>query len=378
MRALLEKFLAIEASSGILLGLATVLALILANSPLAPFYFSILEFPAGLSLHHWINDGLMTIFFFVVGMEIKKELLVGELASAKKAALPIFGALGGMVVPAFLYWLLNGGTTGAAGWGIPMATDIAFAIGVISLFGKRVPLSLKVFLLALAIVDDLGAVLVIAIFYTREISTFYLAACISIFILIALARFWGLRFLPAYVLLGAFAWFCLLRSGVHATVAGVALGFLTPIRLPNGESPLTQLVGRLHPWVNYFIMPIFALANAGVALRGLEIGPVLQHPICLGVGAGLFLGKPIGISLSVWLGSALRLCELPRGVRWMPLLGVGLLGGIGFTMALFISKLALSADLEVYSKVGILGGSLLSALAGAAILAAFLPKESRE
>ena len=376
----IQKFLALESASSILLALATLLALFLANSSLHEAYEQVLRFSLyGLTVHHWINDGLMTIFFFVVGMEIKNELAVGELSSTRKAALPMVAALGGMVVPALVYVIFNTRGSELRGWGIPMATDIAFAVGVLSLFGKRVPLALKVFLLALAIVDDLGAVLVIALFYTQEISGLFLAGSASIFILVTLARLWGVRSTLPYWVLGSLAWYCCLRSGVHATVAGVILGFLTPVSLGERSgkvrSPLRDLVHTLHPAVNFGIMPIFALANAGVDLRSLGLADLL-HPVSTGVGLGLFLGKPIGIALFSFLATAFGLGELPKGVRWTQLLGVGALGGIGFTMALFISSLALPPEMEIYSKAGILGGSILAALVGALVLSFALPKKA--
>ncbi len=369
MKAVFSRFFALESASAFVLAACTVTALLLANSGASAGYFSLLETRLfGLSLLHWINDGLMAIFFFVVGMEIKRELVIGELASPKKAALPIAAAIGGMVAPALVYLFFNRSVPASQGWGIPMATDIAFAVAVLGFF--RVPPALKVFLLALAIVDDLGAVLVIALFYTSSISGPWLAGAAMALLLMILLRKAGVRRYLPFIALGVFTWFCVLKSGVHATVAGVIIGLLTPLRLSGEEefTPLDDLIHRLHPWVSFGIMPVFALANAGVALGagGVDWG----NPVFLGIALGLFLGKPVGIllacRLSVWAG----LAQLPGGVRWGQLLAVGLLGGVGFTMALFISSLALPPELEIYSKTGILAGSSASALVGALLLLA--------
>lgn len=371
----LESFFRMEASSGLVLALAAVAAMLIANSSWSDFYFSSLSFKfAGLSVQHWINDGLMVIFFFVIGMELKKEILTGELSSRQKAALPVAAALGGMVAPALIYYFLNPQGAGASGWGVPMATDIAFALGILSLFGKRVPLSLKVFLLALAIVDDLGAILVIAFFYTKEIR--YEGLLVA---LVALAVMWGerkkgIKSYAAYVPFGVLAWFGVLYSGVHATVAGVLIGFLTPLSFKVSKdsaqtySPLDNLVHYLHPWVSFGIMPVFALANAGIDLRGLNLSELIAHPIHQGVALGLFLGKPLGIIIFSGLFVLVGWGQLPKGLSWSHILGMGFLAGIGFTMSLFISSLALPVDLETYSKAGIIFGSLLSALVGAVIL----------
>lgn len=366
-----ERFLALESASGILLGGCTVLAMALANSGYGPAYLGLLhaQFLA-LSVQHWINDGLMTVFFFVVGMEIKRELVRGELASPRQAALPIAAALGGMVVPALIYFILNPAAPGASGWGIPMATDIAFAVGVLGFF--RVPLALKVFLLALAIVDDLGAVLVIAFFYSAGIKGWALGLAGLGIGAMALARLAGVRSYAIYVLLGISVWLAVLQSGVHATVAGVLIGVLTPLTYPGPDgnfSPLEDLVRRLHPWVSFGIMPIFALANAGVDLRGADFAAVAASSIHQGVALGLFFGKPVGITLACALSVALGFAKLPTGVRWANIFAVACLGGVGFTMALFISSLALAPELEIFSKTGIVVGSAASTLAGAAALA---------
>lgn len=371
----LEHFLHLESSSGIILAASAVMAMFLANSVWSQIYFSVLELKlAGLSLQHWINDGLMVIFFFVIGMELKKEILSGELSSKQKAALPVAAALGGMVVPALIYYLYNPQGEGVSGWGVPMATDIAFALGILSLFGKRVPLSLKVFLLALAIVDDLGAILVIAFFYTKEIRFEGLLLAVAALGLMWFERKKGIKSYAAYVPFGIMAWFGVLYSGVHATVAGVLIGFLTPLTFKISKdssetySPLDNLVHYLHPWVSFGIMPIFALANAGIDLRGLNLSELIGHPIHQGVALGLFLGKPLGIVIFSVVFVSLGWGRLPKGLSWGHIAGMGFLAGIGFTMSLFISNLALPVALETYSKAGIIFGSVLSAAVGATIL----------
>lgn len=372
----MEKFFALEASASFLLLGCTLLAMILANSAASEAYQAFLHFKfAGLSLHHWVNDGLMTIFFFVVGMEIKRELVKGELSSPKKAALPIAGAIGGMVGPALIYYFFNPEYPNSRGWGIPMATDIAFAVGVLSFFGKRVPLSLKIFLLALAIVDDLGAVLVIAFFYTKEISGPFLGFATALIMTMLLAKKVGVKGYPTYILLGIGIWFCVLRSGVHATIAGVIIGFITPLNYRDNKEPLEHLVHFLHPWVSFAIMPIFALCNAGVVLAGADMSAIFSSPIFEGVGLGLLLGKPVGILLTCFVFVALGLGSLPASTNWFSMAGVGMLAGIGFTMALFVSGLALYPEQEVYSKMGILLGSLGSAILGSFLLVFSLPKK---
>ncbi len=371
IRKPLESFIHTESASGIVLAVCTVLALIIANSGFSSAYFDFLEQKVlGLTIHHWINDGLMTIFFFVVGMEIKRELVAGELRTLKKAALPIAAALGGMVVPAVVYLALNSRGGVPAGWAIPMATDIAFALGVLTLFGKRVPLSLKIFLLALAIVDDLGAVLVIAFFYTEEVRGIGLsilaASLISIWLL---QRFRFRTYLP-YLVFGVIAWGGTLYSGIHATIAGVLLGLLTPNLVSSGLnnesdfSPLDDLIHILHSWVSFGIMPIFALANAGVSLRGADFGEILSSPIFSGVSLGLLLGKPIGIVFFSYLAVRFGFARLPEGLRWSHVTGVSLLAGIGFTMALFISGLSLGIEHAIFAKSAILAGSLLAGVLG--------------
>lgn len=382
VRRPIETFLKMEASSGIILALCAALAMIVANSSWAPDYFELLHINIlGLSLQHWINDGLMAIFFFVIGMEIKKEILVGELSTVKKAVLPVAAAIGGMILPALIYYFFNPSAPSANGWGVPMATDIAFALGILTLFGKRVPLALKIFLLALAIVDDLGAVLVIAIFYTKEIRFEGLAAAAAALSVMWFMRRMGVKSYLAYTAWGAVAWFGVLFSGVHATVAGVLIGLLTPLTFKVSRqslttySPLDTLVHWLHPWVSFGIMPIFALANAGITLRGIEMSELIQNPIHQGVALGLVLGKPVGIFLFSRVSVLLRWGSLPSGISWSHILGAGFLGGIGFTMALFISNLALATEFEIYSKTGIIFGSVLSGVLGSLILAMALKKK---
>ena len=425
----IQEFLHQEASGGILLIIATVIALAWANSPFAESYHHLwhtyLSIDLGgiglkYSLHHWINDGLMVIFFFVVGLEIKRELLVGELSSVKKAALPIAAALGGMIFPALTYTIFNLGTEGASGWGIPMATDIAFVVGILALLGKRVPLALKIFILALAIVDDLGAVLVIAIFYTSNISfTSLLIAGGFLVLLIAMNRM-GVRNLLIYTLVGVGLWLAFLKSGVHATVAGVLLAFTIPVSsrintkkfknetesllkdfdnagehgdnvLTNSDrlsiidqienncekilTPLQRFEHGLHPWVSFFIMPVFALANAGVTI-GSGLTSALTHPVSIGIILGLFLGKQIGIFSFSYLAVKLKLASEPEGVSWKKIYAASVLAGIGFTMSLFIANLAFnSPELLNISKVGILAGSLLSGVVGFIILKSALSKK---
>lgn len=423
-----DRFLRLEAASGLLLIAVTIFAMVWANSPFHEVYEHMIEMPIGISiggflfeltLHQWVNDALMVIFFFVVGLEIKRELIIGELATPKKAALPMFAALGGMVAPALIYVFFNHDGVGKPGWGIPMATDIAFAVGILSLMSRKVPFALKIFLLALAIVDDLGAVIVIAVFYTEDLAANPMAWAILGLFATSFLKYSGIRKIPVYVVLGAIVWFAILKSGVHATIAGVVLGLMTPI-LPfirkneapgkikkvvddidehltkmeedeanahyldeetkvkleelhhlsvESRSPLDRLVHMLHPIVSYFIMPIFALVNAGVNLSGVELTAIFQNPISLGVILGLFVGKPIGIVFFAWISVKTKMAQLPRGVTWYHITCVGCLGGVGFTMALFVSHLALKTpDLEIYSKLGILIASLLAAVTGLIML----------
>ena len=416
----INEFLHKEASGGILLIICTVIALAWANSPWSQSYnhlwHTYLNVNIGnllnlnYSLHYWINDGLMAVFFFTVGLEIKRELLVGELSSIQKASLPIAGAIGGMVIPALLYTIFNINGKGANGWGIPMATDIAFVVGIMALLGPRIPLTLKIFVLALAIADDIGAVLVIAIFYTAEISiTSLIIAAIVLILLITLNKL-GTKSLVPFTLLGIILWLAFLKSGIHATIAGVLLAFTIPASsryntnefservkklikkfdetgdhwknvLNNSErqhdvmaiesscekvlTPLQRFEHGLHPWVAFFIIPVFALANAGVTLAGLDILQALFSPISLGIIIGLFLGKQFGIFIFSFVAVKLKLASLPEGINWKNIYGAGILAGIGFTMSLFIAGLAFdNPALLDLSKIGVLTGSLLSGILG--------------
>ena len=380
-----QEFADLEASGGLLLIGCTVAALIWANSPFAGSYFHFWHMDltfgriGGLlakPLHFWINDGLMALFFLLVGLEIKREILVGELASFQRAVLPIAAALGGMIVPAAFYLLFNHGGPGAAGWGIPMATDIAFALGVLALLGSRVPTSLKVFLAALAIADDIGAVLVIAFFYTERISWISLGVGGVFFVALLAANRAGMRHLLIYAILGLGLWVAFLQSGIHATVAGVLLAITIPARqrtasravLTSNESPMLSLEHALIPWNRYLIMPVFALANAGVALGGGAARSVVA-PVSLGVIFGLVIGTPIGIVLFSWLATRTRLAAMLDGIGWRQIVGVGMLGGIGFTMSLFIANLAFGDGTALETaKVGILVASVVSGIAGAIVL----------
>jgi NhaA family Na+:H+ antiporter len=414
-----QRFTRAEAAGGLVLLFNALLALAWANSPWGELYHHLWETPLTIgtpsfglteTLHHWINDGLMAVFFFVVGLEIKREILVGELASVRQAALPLFAALGGMVVPALVFTALTVGTEAARGWGVPMATDIAFALGIAAMLGSRVPVSLKIFLAALAIVDDIGAVLVIALFYTTSIEALaLLVAAVVMLLLVGLNRA-GVRSAIPYFALGAILWVAFLKSGVHATISGVLLAFTIPASTRisgqqflheslthitdfdaacendpaefsttqrhqepifaledtarRAQSPLLRLEHKLHDVVAFFIMPLFALANAGVAFSG-SVGDALTDSAVLGIFLGLVIGKPLGITLFSWLAVRLRLADLPQGADWRHVVGMGALGGIGFTMALFIAALAFGEGAALESaKIGILAGSLVSGIVG--------------
>lgn len=374
-RSPLGAFLKSEAAGGVLLMIAATLALIIANSPVASLYFSLLDSYVGpLSVLHWINDALMAVFFLLVGLEIKREFVEGQLSSWSRRALPGIAALGGMVAPALIYLALTrGDSVAAGGWAIPTATDIAFALGVLALLGPRVPVSLKIFLTALAIIDDLGAVIIIALFYTKGLSLLMLGlagACIVA--LIALNRMNVTR-LSAYLGLGALLWFFVLRSGVHATLAGVALALTIPIGDGSGSdepehSPLHTLEHLLHPYVAFLIVPIFGFANAGVSFVGMTPASALA-PVPLGIALGLFVGKQIGVFGFSWIAVKAGLGAMPAKTSLMQLYGVALLCGIGFTMSLFIGALAFdSPELGKATKIGVLLGSVASALAGAVVL----------
>ena len=372
----MRDLLTSEAASGLILMGAAALALVVANSPAAPLYLAALDWHLGpLSLLHWINDGLMALFFLLVGLEIKRELLDGHLASWHDRALPGFAALGGMIAPALIFVALNAGSPALLkGWAIPTATDIAFALGVLALLGKRVPVSLKIFLTALAIIDDIGAVAIIAFFYTADLAWGWLALAAGAVAIGAAFSRHGLQRLWPYLLLGAILWALVLRSGVHPTLAGVALAFLIPLRKSPGRpddatSPLHRLEHALHRPVAYAVLPVFGFANAGVRLDGLGLGAITD-PLPLGVAAGLFVGKQLGVFGATWAAVRLGWAKRPERASWPQVYGVALLCGIGFTMSLFIGLLAFPGEplLQAEIKIAILLGSLLSALAGAAVL----------
>jgi len=366
----LRAFLESEAAGGLVLIAAAAIALALANSMLAPTYFGLLEAKLGpLSVLHWINDGLMALFFLLVGLEMKRELVDGQLATWPDRILPGIAAASGMAVPAIIYVALNRGSGALHGWAIPAATDIAFALGMLALLGRRVPASLKLFLLAVAIIDDLGAVLISAVFYTAKLSVPWLAgAAILMVALWALNRARVLRLWP-YLLLGLGLWFCVLRSGVHPTMAGVVLALMIPLRADEDHSPLHRVEHTLSPWVGFGIVPLFGLANAGVSLGGFSLA-TLASPIPLGIAAGLFVGKQLGIFGAVWAAIRLRLAPAPAGASLAQVYGVAVLCGVGFTMSLFIGLLAFpSVEAQGEVKVGVLLGSLLSAIFGLLVLA---------
>ncbi|SHJ61523.1 sodium/proton antiporter, NhaA family (TC 2.A.33.1.1) [Malonomonas rubra DSM 5091] len=417
-----ESFLRRQASGGIVLLAATFLALVCANSPLRDSYHHFWETTISIgadswgikqSLHHWINDGLMAIFFFVVGLELKREFLAGELNSLRKATLPVLAALGGMLVPALIYILMVSELPEAKGWGVPMATDIAFALGVIALLGKRIPRSLAIFLTALAIVDDLGAVVVIALFYSKNISVISLMVAGGLWAVLFFGNRAKIQHPAFYALIGFGLWLAMLKSGIHPSIAGVMIGATIPIhprysrqlflekaehllalyrKLRNTEgpfvherkigtllaleslchdalSPLQRMEHEMHRWVIFGIMPLFAFANAGVSLSWAELQISLTQPVTLGIIGGLFIGKPLGIFLFSRLAVALKLAELPQGTSWYSLLGVGILGGIGFTMSIFITNLAFfRPELISQAKVGIFIASLLAGVVGYLLL----------
>ena len=352
------------------------LALVVANSHLSEFYFGLLNTYIGpLSILHWINDALMAGFFLLVGLEIKREILDGQLSNWPRRILPGVAAAGGMVVPAIIYLGLNAGTPETLrGWAIPTATDIAFALGVLALLGSRVPVSLKVFLTALAIIDDLGAVAIIAAFYTMDLSPTWLGCTGIIVAVLLVLNHCGVQWLSPYLALGAVLWFCVLKSGVHATLAGVALAAIIPLRSSPGRpndtgSPLHTLEHAIQPWVAFLVLPIFGFANAGVSLTGLSWAALLE-PVPLGIGLGLFLGKQIGVLLSCFAVVRLRWADCPASASFVQVYGISLLCGIGFTMSLFIGLLAFPAapELQDSVKIGVFAGSVISAVAGALVL----------
>lgn len=372
-----QKFFSSSQSSGILLILCVVLSLIVANSPLADGLTNILNTELGseslhlkYSISSWINDGLMTVFFLLVGLEIKREIIEGELADVKKASLPIFAAIGGMAVPALIYFWINHDTEYHAGWGIPMATDIAFSLAILSLLGKRVPAALKIFLAALAIVDDLGAILVIAIFYTNELNWLYLGFCVAIIALLIILNKMKVTKLAFYIIPGIFLWYFMHHSGIHATIAGVILAFCIPTNESATEiSPLEKLEHSLHLPVSFIIMPIFAFANTNIHINP-EVFSTLINPLSLGIFGGLVIGKVVGINLLSYIAIKLKISSLPENSTWSQIIGVGFLAGIGFTMSIFISLLSFSGhvDIQDEAKISILIASLVSGLIGYSLL----------
>lgn len=371
------EFFNSEKAGGIMLLIATVLSLILANSVIGQSYTELWSMYVGpLTLGYWINDGLMAIFFLLIGLELQREIYQGELSTMKSAALPLFGALGGVLLPAGIYLWLNAGTPTASGAGIPMATDIAFAIGILSLLGSRVPLSLKIFLTALAVIDDLVAILVIAIFYTSNLDVVSLGLSLGIFgLLLALNKIWNVRSLWVYLIGGAAMWAFMLSSGVHATIAGVLLAFTIPFTKGDDHSLAAHMEHSLHKPVAFFILPLFAMANTGIMISS-EWAQGLGEASSMGIILGLTIGKPVGIFFFAIVGSILGLCALPKDLKWSNILGVGFLGGIGFTMSIFITLLAFKGDplLIDNSKIAILIASLVAGTIGYLFLSATLKK----
>ena len=373
-------FFKLEAASGLVLLISAAIALIISNSNFSSLYFETLQsylfiginnIGLKMSLHHWINDALMAVFFFFVTLEIKREFINGELSSPKQALLPIIAAIGGMLVPALIYIYINFGNGDTInGWAIPSATDIAFSLGVLSLLGSRVPISLKVFLTALAIIDDLGAIIIIAFFYAGDLSIKYLSLLLLTFIALLILNKSGVKkFLP-YLILGLILWFFTYQSGVHATISGVLLATVIPHRKKNKEySLLTKIEHNISSYVAFGIMPLFALANAGVSLDGINLESLLS-PVPLGIVLGLFVGKQIGVFLFSIIAIKLKIAQMPNNANWMSFYGVGILAGIGFTMSLFIGNLAFVENIEYIDsvKIGVLTGSLLSTLIGYGLL----------
>ena len=387
LRSTFTRFFQLEAASGLLLIAAAALALIVNNSPLSHYYTAFLDVPVAVQIGAlqiakpsllWINDGLMALFFLLIGLEVKRELLEGQLSKPSQVVLPGAAAIGGMVVPALIYWFINKDYPDAlGGWAIPMATDIAFALGVLALLGKRVPVSLKLFLMTLAIIDDLGAIIVIAVFYSSELSgVSLLLAAACLIVLIAMNRMGVIKVAP-YMIVGLILWVCVLKSGVHATLAGVTLAFCIPLRTKNSEtSPLMSIEHALHPWVAYAILPLFAFANAGVSLAGVSLHSFVSH-VPMGIAAGLLIGKTLGVFGLTWIAIKTGMAALPVGANWGQVFGVAILCGIGFTMSLFVGSLAFVAgsDYVGMDRMGILTGSILAALIGYGVTLFFSRKQ---
>lgn len=383
----IRDFMKLESAGGILLLIAAVVAMLIANSPLSGLYEALLNTPVAIQvgalainkpLLLWVNDGLMAVFFFLIGLEIKREIVEGELSSISQVVLPGLGAFGGMVVPASIYvWLNWGDPIAIDGWAIPVATDIAFALALLTVFGKRVPTALKVFLLTLAIFDDLAAIVIIALFYSADLSLTALVTSVAALVAAITMNRIGVTRTSGYILLGVVLWVAVLKSGVHATLAGVLIALCVPMRDKAGGSPLRTLEHDLHGPVAFAILPIFAFANAGLSLTGISFDD-LMHPVTTGITLGLLVGKPLGVVVFVGLATVLGIAQLPKNVNWAQLIGVAFACGIGFTMSLFIAGLAFehgSGDYFGGDRLGILIGSVLSALAAYVILHFSLPKE---
>ncbi|HHB1596368.1 TPA: Na+/H+ antiporter NhaA [Vibrio campbellii] len=383
MNDVIRDFFKMESAGGILLVIAAAIAMTIANSPLGESYQAMLHtYVFGMSVSHWINDGLMAVFFLLIGLEVKRELLEGALKSKETAIFPAIAAVGGMLAPALIYVAFNAGDPEAiSGWAIPAATDIAFALGIMALLGKRVPISLKVFLLALAIIDDLGVVVIIALFYTGDLSTMALLVGFVMTGVLFMLNAKEVTKLTPYMIVGAILWFAVLKSGVHATLAGVVIGFAIPLKGKKDEhSPLKHMEHALHPYVAFGILPLFAFANAGISLEGVSMSG-LTSMLPLGIALGLLVGKPLGIFTFSWAAVKLGIAKLPQGVNFIHIFAVSVLCGIGFTMSIFISSLAfanVSPEFDTYARLGILMGSTTAAIIGYALLHFSLPKKAVE
>jgi NhaA family Na+:H+ antiporter len=382
MKVLLNNFIKNETSSGIILIFITIFALVLRNSFLSEYYFNFLHIPIHFSvnevvidkpLYLWINDGLMALFFLVVGLEIKRELLCGHLSSWSKISLPTFAALGGMLFPALIYYFFNqNDSTALNGWAIPTATDIAFSLGILSLLGKRVPVSLKIFLMALAIIDDIGAIVIIALFYTSNLSVEVLYISLFIIFILFVMNRMGISIISLYIIVGIILWITVLKSGVHATLAGIILAFAIPLKTKidnKVNSPVRHLEHNLHYWVAFFILPLFAFANAGVDLRNIDFTK-MTHGVPLGIMLGLFFGKQLGVFIFTFLAVKFNLAQIPKCTTWIQIYGISVLAGIGFTMSLFIDSLAFADDTSYFytDRLAILIGSVFSGIFGYLIL----------
>ena len=383
MNDVIRDFFKMESAGGILLVIAAAIAMTIANSPLGESYQAMLHtYVFGMSVSHWINDGLMAVFFLLIGLEVKRELLEGALKSKETAIFPAIAAVGGMLAPALIYVAFNAGDAEAiSGWAIPAATDIAFALGIMALLGKRVPISLKVFLLALAIIDDLGVVVIIALFYTGDLSTMALLVGFVMTGVLFMLNAKEVTKLTPYMIVGAILWLAVLKSGVHATLAGVVIGFAIPLKGKKGEhSPLKHMEHALHSYVAFGILPLFAFANAGISLEGVSMSG-LTSMLPLGIALGLLVGKPLGIFTFSWVAVKLGIAKLPQGVNFIHIFAVSVLCGIGFTMSIFISSLAfanVSPEFDTYARLGILMGSTTAAIIGYALLHFSLPKKAVE